>query len=281
MTLEALYRVMQWSFVQLYMGTWPERAPPGCTLRGPAGQRLAGRWTCAFAGLKGDAKFIRFTMHWRRRWGANNVCFERFASKTNPTFNYLQLQSTAGWRFTTESHEDYMRNTSPQHRSPLFEIPGFRKDMIYHDLLHTVCLGIGQDFAASCLVELAQRGAFGREFPHADLPVLDAALHEATLQFARWCSAEGLGSPSFDTLTATALGWSPSSFPSLPGKGSDCRMMLMWLASVCSAFAVGKGEWEQARGGMFCVFVHARFVEARGLAAESSHYVRLGTAAPI
>ena len=253
-TLQALYKVLAWSFRALYTGRWPSQGLPGFVLRGPSGQPLAGTWRCAFVGMKGDAKFVRETMHWRRHWGARHMCHECFASRTDAEFSYLQLGPEAAWRYTTEGHEDWLRNTLVQERSPLLEIPGFRKELIYHDLLHTVCLGIGQDFLGSALVELASRGAFGQ--PRSDLDRLDAALHEALLQFKRWCAHEDLGAPSFDHISATSLG--VPDYPELPGKGSDCRKMLSWLPFVATTFALGDGKlWEKTLAT--CSWAMAKF----------------------
>ena len=263
LTLEALYAILVWSCQALFTGKWPERAPdswPGWVPKETGS--LASGYRCVFVGLKGDAKFIKEAMLWKLYWRACFVCFECFASRTDPLLNYLQLQDDAAWRFTGESHEHYLHNTPPNCRSPLLGIPGFRKDLVCYNLLHVVCLGIGQDFAGAAIVDLVKAGVFGDHGRELDGDALDPALHECVLQFRHWCVAERVGAPSFDTLTAGSLGL--PEYPSLPGKAADCRKMLAWLPFVTSAHCMGKGQRETTLAA--CAWSMAMFWHVCGVA---------------
>ena len=269
LTLEALYRVLTWSFMWLLRGVWPDEAPPGCTLRGPSGALLANGLRCAFAGMKGDAKFLKETMLWNCYWRARDICHLCRASRADAVHNYLHVLPDAA--------EEYLART-PIARQPVFlAMPGLRIEIIYSDLLHTVCLGIGQDFCGSCMVELARGGAFGREFPASDLSPMDAALQEGLLMFERWCLAEGLERPTLDHLSSQSLGL--PSYPALPGKAADCRKMLAWLPYITGAYAMGPGPYEEtmalcawAMGQFWFVISNAdMFMTAQQRASAMSH----------
>ena len=79
------------------------------------------------------------------------------------------------------------RTTSPFHAVPipLFDVPGInRAEDAFPDSAHVFHIkGIGQDFAASCVVFLANLGTWpGRSF--------DAKLSNGYKAFREWCHAE-------------------------------------------------------------------------------------------
>ena len=90
------------------------------------------------------------------------------------------LSAAAEWRSTVGC-----RATSPyKDPPPLLRVPGLVTAAITTDPLHSFHLGWGQDLAASAIVLLAKRQAFG-------IGGLDTKLEAAFSKFMEFCDANG------------------------------------------------------------------------------------------
>lgn len=264
-TLDAIYRYLAYSFHALHLGRWPaEPFIPGDAVPN-GGLQLAHGFRCGFVGFKGDTKFLKAAFAHRRNWQKALICPECYASRSDPLLNYLDMSPSAPWRCTVEAHPHFVSNTRPEDLPPLFRIPGLRKELVHWDLLHVLFLGTGQDFCGSALLELVRLGRF-RAPVVSDRSPLDRHLHQAFLQFRTWAVAHGLPC-SLDDLTERSLGGSADTYPSLPGKASDCKSMLSFLATItaplafsddfyeqvlaCSAWAIAEFLWLLDSAGMF------------------------------
>jgi hypothetical protein len=104
------------------------------------------------------------------------------------------------------------------------------------DLLHLVFLGFGKAFAASALVLLARRGAFGV------LGSLQARLSSGYAVFRSWLKSKKLytSMPGF-ALADRSKG--SSKFPDFRMKAADCKVLLRWLAIfTASAYDFEEGQ---------------------------------------
>jgi hypothetical protein len=134
-------------------------------------------------------------------------------------------------------NQDYLRNTPAALRPAIMQVRGFHKAMVMPDILHTLYLGVARFFLGSCLLELSALGVFG------DPADLDAALGTALELHKTWRSAEGCGTCSLDTLSRANLG-PTKEYPELPGKASDAKAMIPWMALMSTVHALGKGPYE-------------------------------------
>jgi hypothetical protein len=220
-TLDTLFRCLAWSFSLLVSGESEGDAPL------PLHATRAG-----FAGIKGDAKFFQETFLFSRSYNMNFICDECWASAVEPNLLYTNMLPDAAWRLTRERHEDYLRNTRPEDRSALCMIPGYHRDLHCRDLLHCLYLGVGQDLTASVVVELVQRGHCGA--------TIELGLQYVSVQFQQWCQIHKV-KPSIAELTRRNLHWSSS--PELPGKGSDCKLFIMFLNNLLTDMEVLPDSW--------------------------------------
>jgi hypothetical protein len=155
LTLDTVYRFVTWSIAQMLDGGWPRQGP--VIRRGRAGTQLAGGFTAAWAGLKGDWKYTKEATQATRHYNTIKfMCPSCFASGSIPELRYNDPRSTAGWRKTVESHADWLRNTRPEDRSELAAIPGWHHTTIWYDGLHFIFQGILPDWCGSTLMLLAE-----------------------------------------------------------------------------------------------------------------------------
>ena len=200
-----------------------------------------------FAGIKGDAKFFQETFLFSRSYNMNFICDECWASGVEPTLLYTNMRPDAAWRLTRERHEDYLRNTRAADRSALCMLPGYHRDLHCRDLLHCMYLGVGQDLTASVVVELIQRGHLEtmpdfleliQHGPFVARPEL--GLRYVSVRFQKWCRDHNV-KPSITELTRRNIHWSTS--PELPGKGSDCKLFIMFLNSLLTDLEAAPESW--------------------------------------
>lgn len=250
-SLQTIMAFIAWSLNVLFEGLWPDAGAPPELRWSMRGLPIAGPWRACMIGVKGDWKFLRVIMLAKRHYNASFVCFKCFASNKIPELLYTNTTASAGWRLTYETMHDYMRNTPADRRPSLLLVRGFHTGMVLPDLLHTVFLGVGRFFVASVLLALVRLDFYG---DHANV---DSCLGVALELHKNWRSSEGLGVCSLDRLTLSNLK-SLRQYPELPGKGSDCKYMISWLALQTAVAAVGKGYHEQLLAS--AAFYLAQFV---------------------
>ena len=136
---------------------------------------------------------------------------------------FFNLLPTAPCFRITYTHEDYMENSFGGYRSPLMEIPGFRKECVLEDWMHDVHLGVGHHLAASVLVFICG----GRSVTNA---VLDVGLDAEWGRFNDWCSQHKIQCSMPQFSRAFFHMKKATSFPELRAKAHPCKMLLSYLA---------------------------------------------------
>lgn len=238
-TMDVLMDFLTWSLNHLFEGTWPNGVgKPGELRHVMQGRPLFGPWRGAFAGLKGDWKFLKELLKSKRSYNSSFVCFKCFACNHQEPLAFTDVREAATWRYTVERQEHYLANTPEDQRSPLVRLRGFDVALILPDLLHVCYLGVGRDVCGSALEVMAQQEAWGPGAPNECLQ-LALNLHKT------WLSANRLGTCSLDDLTLQKLHSGDRTFPEFPGKGIDVKLMLPWLAMEASRWASLRGDLEK------------------------------------
>lgn len=177
-------------------------------------------WKAAFVGLKGDQLFLKAVLRPNRNFGRNHCCWYCFASSKDPILLYTDMREDAGWLCTLE---DNMPEN--QRRHALWSIPGMHLQLVLPDLVHCMLLGSAQDFCGAVLVECQA------------LVPLQAAL----LQFRAWCKDRKLRT-SLDELKPDQVKDSQTLYATLPGKASDAKMFVSFLATVLPTWLHGRTD---------------------------------------
>ena len=223
-TLQAVLAFVRWSFEVLLEGAWPSTGFGGAALQGyraeRAGQRLAGSFFGAFAGVKGDQVWLVDAFGFDRYFRCNYICWHCRASKLAGPLLWTNVAADAPWRATNEP--------AAWHGS-LLGLPGLHRGNVHSDLMHLLWVkGSGNDLVGTTLVLLAKHAVFplSSEGSEGSFATQLRAGYQA---FKAWARAEGLGT--------AAEPWTPKSvhyttvrtFPYLGGKAADARLIIMWL----------------------------------------------------
>lgn len=257
-TIEPIYDAIRTSLCCLLAGRWPDA--PFKRLGAEGRKRYVKRhqhfafqgrvFRCAFAGVKGDGKFHRFTFLPTRHYGAAFVCWHCFAHRRLEPLVYTDVSLTAGWRATCESHAQWeaTRRRRGLFRSAILDIPGFHKTLVHDDLMHVLYLGVAQDVCASILASLVDRGRFG---------TLDreTGLLFAHAEFVAFSKSHGYD-PWLDKLTPVTMKWSAREFPELPGKAADAKWMVAFLAAKLRALPA-QSSWDTVAACAVCSLANA------------------------
>ena len=163
-TMEAITRVISWSFNVLLSGETPSSDWEGGPLEG-GGEQLAGGWRGAICQLRGDWVFYCELFKFPQWNSANRMCWLCQASSVDPALAWSHFGPGAGWRKTRWTHESYMRylRLAGLAIPALFAVAiGFRLDCVMIDVLHTVAQGVASHIVANVLWFFAvKRKAFG------------------------------------------------------------------------------------------------------------------------
>ncbi len=130
--------------------------------------------------------------NFERYWQCTLLCDSCLATKhsqnMNPAFCYKDFSLNAPWRDTLITHSAYLQTA--RMLSPWAKIQEWNLGSCNRDYMHTVFLGWGRDFVASCLAELHDAGML----PSGDS--MSTTLRRTWFLFKSWCKRHGLGSPS-------------------------------------------------------------------------------------
>lgn len=184
-----------------------------------AGERLAGDYTAAFVGTKGDQAWVQHLYGFERYWACNNMCWECKASKVVPGLLWTDVRPTAGWIATSGEYAEP--------RSSFVDVIGWHPSSVHKDLLHVLFVnGIGNFLTGSVLMECARQ----KLFPNGPNDTEESHLHQAFIEFRDWCDDCGVES-THDGFTKNSLHCQQKKdYPWLGGKGSDIKLVVLWLA---------------------------------------------------
>jgi len=228
-TLNAIFRVITWSFNSLLQGCTPSFDPDGHPISG-GGVALANGWHGACIQIRGDWQFYcqAFGLaHWR-----NDVrmCWLCRASSIVDGLFWTDFNPNAGWRNTIWSHQEYlaMLNETSADVPELFNIVGLRLEMIMADVLHAIDLGVAAHVLGNVFFELLPN--FGN-----NQQVQIKGLHTAILT---WYKLHKVTSTMYGALTLDKLR-STSSWPKLKAKAAAIRNLVPFAVELCSRFNSG------------------------------------------
>ena len=163
-TVDAISRVLAWSFNILLSGTTPNEDWTGAPLEG-GGHALAGGWRGALCQARGDwayyCEFFKFP-----QWNcADRMCWLCGASSVDPAMAWTTFSDAAGWRKKRWSHDGYLaflRRCGLAIPPMLVAAIGFRLECVMIDVLHTVDLGVASHVIANVMFLFAvMRSVFG------------------------------------------------------------------------------------------------------------------------
>lgn len=223
-TVHQVTEVLSWSFACLMDGLWPRTDHMGQPLGGHRAQR-AGQPLSA-DGLTGWVLDYRADMSWHvSQWGlpswSSRPYMCAFCHARDPEWANL-LDADPRARTTAE----LLQHTN----NPFSQLPGFSRDMIRIDPMHTLCMGICRWSIASAILDLLDRGHF-TEYGHRRALRLQCAYRA----FLDWCAATGTAS-GVDTFTPGRLGLNDV-WPEAGYKAQNCRILVKWLAHVTNTVA--------------------------------------------
>ena len=162
-TLDAVFRIMGWSFNSMLTGNFPDRNLHGRS--SSVGGLLAGGWRGALCQVRGDWAFYTEVFRFPSWNGAERMCWMCTASSTIRDLAFSNFAPNAKWRSTRWSHESYLaylRAVGLAILALLLCIIGFRLECVMVDTLHTVDQRVAGHIAGNVFWLLAvKRRVFG------------------------------------------------------------------------------------------------------------------------
>ena len=150
-TLDAVFRVLAWSFNLMLEGKWPKKNYHGRAMAN-GGKDIAGGWRAALCQVRGDWAFYTEVFRFPAWNSAERMCWLCRASSTIRRLSWADSRPGAGWRGTRWSHETYLeflRGAGIAIPILLVGIIGFRLECICIDTLHTVDQGLASHIIAN------------------------------------------------------------------------------------------------------------------------------------
>ena len=179
----------------------------------------ANRFYLVWTATEGDLPALAKSFHCKRNFGRepNECCFWCEASDHSDDMAFANLRPSAGWRNTIGESRPWTTTGG------LADLPGAGHELFLgKDVFHIIHLGIARTFYASLLCYLVQERYFAGKS-------VDVRLLEAYSDFKAFCRLLSL-TPNVKTFSRDNTGWpSTSYFPETSWKGSDTRLMTLWL----------------------------------------------------
>lgn len=164
-TIDAIAKVLGWSFNVLLTGIEPTVDENGDPLPVGAPRYLAGGWKGVLTKVRGDWEFYSSVFKVPNWKAVGRMCWMCAAVGLNSSaLRYSRTDAGAPWRGTRQTHEEFLRwaiaNDLPI--SSFFQyIKGLRIDCIMIDVLHCVDLGIFAHCGANILWEVVSLNLWG------------------------------------------------------------------------------------------------------------------------
>ena len=230
-TLNAIFKVISWSFNCMAEGLHPIEDEDGNALPGGAKRTaLAGPWRAICCQVRGDWQFYCQSFGFPQWNSAGNCCWLCRASATDQGLLWTDFNRDAGWRSTCWDHKSYLSHLDDSGADvpELFNIRGLRLETIAIDVLHCVDLGVAQHVIGNTLWEaLPYLGRNKRN-----------QLDELNRRLKRWYSAHKVESrlqgQLVEDMLKSAGGW-----PKLRAKGAATRNMAAFAQCLAREFASG------------------------------------------
>ena len=281
-TYDKFYDVVQWSFLWLLRGQWPDSDhlgnpwPPSSWRSTMAGRPLfENGFRFAVVQVLGDWKFLKEAFSLEFNYNTRACCHKCEAVKEGDGPPFDDFGPAARHRQTRRTTQQYLaRFIVPP---PLSRLPGFHLDMLACDPMHCVHLGVLQWIIGSLLVVLAQSGHWGI-FAGDAVTRLNLAMRVAFGEFVTWCKQRAVHT-SQEPFTAAMLNRSEKQavFPKFKCKAANGRWVGMWLNDVFVTRNVLGLEAAVIWG--VCEMLHIMHEHHRAFLSrrEASRFVRGGT----
>ena len=237
-TMEALYKVIRWSFDVLLSRRHPTHGPDGKPMEGARGRRAGTPLspdgsTMVVIQILGDWKFIKECLLLKRFWGAHRICHCCAAVAAGVGPLYTDLTEDAIWRHTFFDNYAFIQACYSVYLPQLCRLPGFHVGMVVPDIMHAVHLGVLGLVVSSLMLAFAKSGAFG----HATGTFRDrlaAQLRQVAYpMFVDWCNARPEVQHSQPRFRPGLIGCSkPNLYPEWHGKAHNCYIVAQWLGCV-------------------------------------------------
>ena len=192
-----------------------------------AGEPIAGPYSFAFCGSKGDLEFHQMsypTLH-SYLTHMNFVCNKCWASAHIAGTYYTDISDNAGWKRTTMSTDEWLRNLS--YRSPLTTLTGWHLSLQLWDLLHNLHQGTGKDHVGAGVVLLCTMKWFkGHD--------MDERFATATECCSTFWKSRGVDL-HIRAFTKGSLHYAPlKEYPHYDGKAYMVKMTMIWFPGSAS-----------------------------------------------
>ena len=175
-TLDAIFKVIAWSFNALLTGIWPEVDWKGQPIEG--GSYLAGGLRGCLTQVRGDWEFYTSIFAFPRWNQATNMCWLCQASSRGP-LRFTNFADDAAWRATRRTHESYVAELQAAGK-PLpvlfVEVIGLRLESVMIDVLHTCDQGVASHIIGNIFEECLAQGVFCAGGRAANLEALNKEL---------------------------------------------------------------------------------------------------------
>jgi hypothetical protein len=247
-TLDTIYSVFAWSLDALSQGEFPYNdhlGVPFSSIHHPdrfakRGQKLADGRVGAFAGMRGDWKYLVEALHLPRFYKHHDyLCHACCVRKYANGMRYTDFRRCAPHRATILSNMEFLGDLLGRTViSPLLLIPGFHVARIHFDVMHCLDLGLLQYLVPSVLKHLVQEGAFAGS----NLALKFASAYAA---YRLWCEINKVRDVIRQKFKP-GVWMKGTGFPKITqatSRAGCLRSMMYWLLKVCrdhTATASGK-----------------------------------------
>ena len=216
-TIDAIFRIVAWSFNALLDGRWPTADWQGLPLLPTRPCDLAGGLTGCLCQIRGDWEFYCACFGFPKWNMAHNMCWLCAASANGP-LSFSNFSDDAPWRATKRTHESYLAELAAS-GSPIpvlfASVIGLRLESVMIDVLHTCDQGVASHIIGNILWECMRAGAFGGGSVENKLVVLNKTIDA-------WYKEHKVTSKIKGRLTAERIRTSKS-WPKLKAKAAATR----------------------------------------------------------
>ena len=241
-TLDAIMKVLSWSFNTLLSGQTPSLGLLGEALDG-GGLPLAGGWRGALCQVRGDWQFYCELFSFPQWNSADRMCWLCRASSTNEALAWVHFGPEAGWRRTRWTHAGYLRwlrRMGLAIPALLLLVIGFRLECIMIDILHTVDQGVASHIIANVMWTFAVRR---KVFGASNQEVAVASLYS---NMQRWFKETKERSKLKGKLTVERLR-TKGQWPKLKAKAAATRHLARYALYLCETYGGADVEDRQMR----------------------------------
>ena len=240
MFYKQLAKYIAWEVGVLMVGTLPYRGFADEEFadeyfKAHGGDPIADGFQACYFGMKHDRKARREVHNFKRYYGSTFMCdgcFAVYLNKLGPAeLAFHNFSPAAFWRLTCLDHENYLAMTADL--SPFVEVPGFRLETAFGDIMHDFYMGPAGDAIANGLVEM-QEGGLIVDPSGAPFPSADDAYSAVQADMRKWFRVQGVSSPAVSISQSTLNRTKKTEYPELSSKfkATHVKYMVFYMADL-------------------------------------------------